>query len=189
MHLAVGELRRLLSSRCVTEESYQSLLASNPWILGAQFEEVMSHPVLDDENVPDFAVRLPGSMHWNLVEIKQPFLPIFRKDGGFSTHLNAAWEQADRYVRFTKDERRYLRDRKHLSFHDTRCTLVVGYDCTDAERRRLADRAATSTCVEVQTWRELLTRAEAYLAKVEDAHRQQVWDRSSSAESRDESST
>lgn len=73
------ELRQLLDAHVTSEAEYQQLLERYPWILGAQYEEVQRHHELDDRNIPDFtAVRVHDQFR-DVLEIKQPFLTLFKK--------------------------------------------------------------------------------------------------------------
>jgi len=79
-------LKKLLAERCDQEGRYQELLEQCPWMLGGgQYTKVMRHVAQDDRNIPDFtAVRCYDECH-DIIELKQPFLQLFRQDGGYTS--------------------------------------------------------------------------------------------------------
>lgn len=89
------ELDDLLNSKNEDEVKYQEFLEKYPWILGAQYEKVQRHSNFDDKNIPDFTCVRVHDKYRDIIEIKQPFLTIFRKDGEFSSEFNDAWNQAE----------------------------------------------------------------------------------------------
>ena len=59
-----------------------------------------SHISLNDENIPDFTgVRYRDGSR-DIIEIKQPFIPIFRGDNLFRSEFNQSWDQVERYLDF-----------------------------------------------------------------------------------------
>src|SRR6185437_6287628 len=108
MKAGLDKLKDLLSRHIESEAAYQELLEEHPWMLGGTYAEVRRHAKLDDARIPDFtAVRCSDRFN-DVVEIKQPFLKLFREDGGFSSEFNDAWNQSEGYLAFVVRQRQYL---------------------------------------------------------------------------------
>ena len=120
----IHELKELLSRNETDESKYQELLKKYPWILGARYELVQDIRKFDDENIPDFTGVRVRDKHRDIIEIKQPFLSIFRKDWNFTSEFNDAWNQVERYLNFTREEKDYL-CRKGLIFDNPKCYLII----------------------------------------------------------------
>jgi len=78
------KLDQFLDQRCEEEAQYQEFFETYPWVLGAQYKRMESHSNLDDKNIPDITGVRVHDDHSDIIEIKQPFLKLFRKDGKFS---------------------------------------------------------------------------------------------------------
>src|SRR6266436_6477516 len=132
----VMELKHLLAIKESRESEYQGLLQKYPWILGAHYRAINNHSRLDDANIPDFTGVRVKDGYRDIFEIKQPFAKIFRKDLGFAAEFNEAWNQAERYINFAREEGDYLR-RKGLLFDNPRCCLLIGFDLSDSEVKKI----------------------------------------------------
>lgn len=153
-------LRSLLSERCEVEGTYQELLAEHPWMLGGQYESVDRHVGLDDSNIPDFTARRSWDKCHDILELKQPFITCFRaRDGEFSAEFNAAWNQAERYVAFTRRQRDYLREEKKLRFDNPRCILILGYKLDDEQLKKVREKESIAQSITVLTYDQLLNVA------------------------------
>jgi hypothetical protein len=169
MKRGLDALRELIQTRCNAESQYQELLQANPWMLGGIYKEVLRHRSLDDARIRDFtALRSYDGMH-DIVEIKQPFLQLFRKDGGFTAAFHDAWNQVESYLTFVHRHRAYLRDEKKLHFENARCTLILGSDLTDDERRAIREKEILYPAVTVLTYQELVQMAENLVQLMEVA--------------------
>lgn len=161
-HMAAGldGLKKLLAGKCTDEAPYQELLQAHPWMLAGSYSALFRHQKFDDENIPDFtAVRCHDDCH-DIIELKQPFLTWFRQDGEFAADFNDAWGQAESYLAFAHEQRVYLREKKHMRFENPRCTLLLGYNLTEANRVRLQQRESMSRLITVLTYDQLLRTAE-----------------------------
>ena len=170
-HMAQGleNLRQLLDERCQDESTYQKLLENHPWMLGGLYVEVMRHATLDDRSIPDFtAVRCYDRFH-DIIELKQPFLKIFRKSGGFTAAFNDAWNQAERYLAFANRQRQYLRDEKELMFENPRCLLMIGYNLSEAELREIRCKEVFSRSLSIITYDNVLETAQHIISLVQNA--------------------
>jgi len=115
-HMAQGvaQLEQLLRERCEEESKYQELLEQHPWMLGQTYSKVVRHQKFDDTAIPDFtAVRCYDDCH-DIIELKHPFIPLFKETGQFRSGFNDAWNQAEDYVNFTRRNRDYLLREKKL---------------------------------------------------------------------------
>ena len=158
-------LRSLLDHRCEGELQYQKLLGKYPWILGVQYKKVESHSYLDDENIPDFTgVRVHDDCH-DIIEIKQPFLRLFRNDGNFCSSFNDSWNQIERYLDFSREETDYLR-RKGLIFNNPNCYLIIGYELTTAELSKIRTKERMNLAIHILTYNDLLRFVENTIALI-----------------------
>ena len=147
-------LRELLVEQTNDEARYQQLLEAHPWVLGAHYTRIQRHTHLDDRNVPDFTGVRSRDGYRDLLEIKPPFMPVYRQDGEFSAEFNAAWNQAERYLHFARTEADYLR-RRGLEFDAPRCVLLAGYGLTDEQVRRLRVKEQLNPAIEILTYNDL----------------------------------
>ena len=169
MQQAITDLQVLLRDRCKEESRYQELLEQYPWFLGAQHTLIERHTSLDDRNIPDFTGVRAHDGTRDLFEIKQPFLQCFRKDGNFSAKFHEAWDQAERYLTFVRNNKDYLRSEKGLVFNNPRCFLLVGSQLSDAQFRKFQEREAHNPSISVLTYEQVLRLGQSLLALVERA--------------------
>lgn len=137
------QLHRLLNERCQDERAYQQLLEKHPWMLGSQYQSVQRHFGLDNQNIPDFTATRSSDQCHDILELKQPFTKCFRSNGDFSSDFNVAWNQAERYIGFTRRQRDYLREEKKLRFENPRCLLIAGYEIEETSSEKFARRRAS----------------------------------------------
>jgi hypothetical protein len=165
------KLRALLEARSEDEKQYQELLEEHPWMLGlGTCSRVRRHQDFDDKNVPDFTATRSADGYEDIVELKQPFLECFRRsDGEFHSNFNEAWNQAERYVAFARNERDYLQRQKGLRFENPRCLLLVGAGWGDDEARRLRVKEAGNLNIKVLTYDQLVAQATEVLSMVRAA--------------------
>lgn len=174
MQQAIAELETLLRERSEEESRYQILLERYPWFLGGQHVRIDRHTSLDDTNIPDFTGIRARDGARDIFEIKQPFLKCFRKDGGFSADFNAAYQQAERYLTFVRNNKEYLRSEKVLVFANPHCFLLIGSELSETERRRFHDRESHNPSITVLTYEQLASLAKALLAVVTRAGEETV---------------
>lgn len=156
-------LLSLLNDRCEDESEFQELLENHPWMLGGQYEAVMRHKGLDDQNIPDFtAIRAADKCH-DILELKQPFMKCFKSKGTPSSAFNDAWDQAGRYLTFTRRWRDYLREQKGLRFENPRCTLIAGYNLSEDELREVREKESLTPGLSVLTYDQLATLSQHVL--------------------------
>lgn len=159
MKQSLDRLVDLLSDQCDDEDTYQELLTAAPWMLGASYSAVMRHQKMDDANIPDFtALRAYDECH-DVVELKQPFLRLFRRDGSFTAAFNDAWNQAERYLDFCQRQRTYLMDQKQLRFENPRCILLIGHDLSVPETDAVRAKESVSRLITVMTYDQLYRNA------------------------------
>lgn len=155
LEAAVETLERQLNDADNEEKTYQRILEENPWMLGGEYSVVQPHRHLDERNLPDFAgVKIHDNSR-DIIEIKAPFLKLFNQDGEFSADFNAAWNQAERYLAFVRQERDYL-SRKGLSFINPKCWLLIGRGLTAQERERIAAKERFVPAIRVLTYDDLV---------------------------------
>jgi hypothetical protein len=169
MQQAIEDLESLLRDRCEEEARYQELLERYPWLLGGQHTLIERHKSLDDRNTPDFTGVRARDGARDVFEIKQPFLQCFRKDGHFSANFHAAWDQAERYLTFVRNNKDYLRSEKGLVFSNPYCFLLVGSHLSDSELRRFHEREAHNPSISLLTYEQVLRLGRVLLELVERA--------------------
>jgi hypothetical protein len=164
----VRELKELLNRKETDESKYQELIQKYPWILGLQFEAVQDHRKLDDENIPDFTgVRRVHDKERDIIEIKQPFIQIFRRDGNFASEFNDAWNQVERYLNFAREEKDYLR-RKGLRFNNPKCYLFIGFEIPDDGLKKIKNKEKLNPAIEIRTYKDLLAYVESTIEFVKN---------------------
>ncbi len=156
----IHKLLTLLNAENNNESSYQQLFQNYPWILGTSYDQIVRHQKLDDENIPDFlGVRVYDQL-MDIFEIKPPFMKIFRTGGGYTSEFNDSWNQAERYLAFAQIERDYLQ-RKGLYFDNPKCILIVGYNISQEEERKLRTKQRLNPTIQVLTYNHILALAKA----------------------------
>ena len=128
-------------------------------MLGGQYESVQRHLGLDDENIPDFTATRSWDHCHEILELKQPFMKCFRSTGELSSDFNDAWNQAERYIAFTRRQRDYLREEKKLRFENARCILIAGYEIEDDFLRKIREKESIALSISVLTYDQLLNVA------------------------------
>ncbi len=156
---ALDRLIDLIAQQCEDEAAYQQLLESAPWMLGTSYSAVLRHQRMDDANIPDFtALRAYDECH-DVIELKQPFLRLFRRDGSFSAAFNDAWNQSERYLDFCQRQRTYLMEQKQLRFENPRCILVIGHELSVPESDAVRAKESANRMISVMTYYQLYRHA------------------------------
>ncbi|MCP5555903.1 MAG: Shedu anti-phage system protein SduA domain-containing protein [Verrucomicrobiales bacterium] len=159
MKESLDRLGTLLDDGCDDEARYQELLASAPWMLGNSYSLLARHQKMDDSNIPDFtALRAYDECH-DVVELKQPFLKLFRADGSFSATFSDAWNQAERYLDFCQRQRTYLLEQKKLRFENPRCILLIGQNLTAEQSDAIRAKESLNRLITVMSYDQLLRNA------------------------------
>lgn len=156
----IRDLTNLLDANQVNESKYQELIARYPWMLGAQYNSVDDHRKLDDKNIPDFTVVKARDNCRDILEIKSPFMPILRKDLKLTSEFNEAWNQAERYLKFARENKDYLQRQKGLLFENPRCYLLAGHRLALEARKKLEIKQAMNPAIEILTYDNLKALAQ-----------------------------
>ncbi|MBT4502305.1 MAG: DUF4263 domain-containing protein [Gemmatimonadetes bacterium] len=169
MEQAIATLEKLLADACEIEAQYQELLAQHPWMLGRPYSEVVRHQPLDDSAIPDLtAIRCYDGCH-DIIELKQPFLPLFKASGQFAAPFNDAWNQVESYLQFTLRNRGYLLQEKGLRFENPSSILICGHSLQESELATIRQKESISRAVSVLTYDHLLKTARHVLDLVRTA--------------------
>jgi hypothetical protein len=164
---AVIELTQLLKKQEEQESKYQYFLKKYPWSFGAQYGSVHSHQEFNDENIPDFSgVRIRDGAR-DIIEIKNPFLKLFRADGEFTSDFYHAWNQVERYLDFARREPDYLRRQKGLRFENPHCYLIAGYCLSEKQIDKLHVKERMNPAITILTYDDLLTLIDGTVKFVE----------------------
>lgn len=169
MRAGLEALDRLLADRVTDEAKYQELLERHPWMLGGVYDRVERHSKLDDARIPDFTGRRSSDLHHDIIEIKQPFLSLFKQSGQLGANFNDAWNQTEGYVAFVQRQRSYLREEKGLAFENPQAVLLVGQNLTDEQRRVVREKESGNLFMKVLTYDELRRVAQHLVELVETA--------------------
>lgn len=168
---ALTELEELLLGRERDESKYQKYLINHPWIFGAEYKLIKSHKSFDDENVPDFTgLRVRDSTN-DIIEIKSPFLSLFTQHNKFRAEFNAAWNQAERYLDFTRQEKDYLKRQKNLIFENPKCYLLVGYNLDKKQINEIRRKERMNPSITIYTYNDLLVMAKSTIDFVKNLKR------------------
>jgi len=159
MENGLSRLKQFLKERNESESSYQELLSEHPWMLGGLYSEINRHSALDDQRIPDFTAIRCYDHCLDIIEIKQPFLKLFRKTGGYAAAFNDAWNQAESYISFAVQHRNYLYEEKELQFDNPRCILLLGYNLTQKELREIRKKEGLGRIITVFTYDHLVETA------------------------------
>ncbi|MEM7536945.1 MAG: Shedu anti-phage system protein SduA domain-containing protein [Chloroflexota bacterium] len=155
----IEQLRLMLNDNERTEAQYQKLFEDNPWLLGSTYKKIVRHKKLDDEHIPDLVGIRASDNFMDIFEIKQPFLKLFLDNGHFSNEFYKSWDQAERYLNFTKTQPFYLQQ-KGLRFENPKCILIMGYDLSDENKSKLSIKESMNPLIQVMTYEKILSLAE-----------------------------
>ncbi len=159
----VRELRQLLATGCSDESIFQQLFSRYPWVLGLHYQSIQRHEALDDRNIPDFTGVLVTDGFRDIFEVKPPSMKIFRNDGEFSAEFNTAWNQAERYLDFAREEKDYLL-RKGLQFDNPKCLLISGYNLESTHIPKIRLKQRLNPAIQLLTFNDVLVYMESTVA-------------------------
>ena len=166
LDLSIKKLTDLLESSINEESKYQNYFVEFPWVLGLQYNVVQSHRKLDDENIPDFTGVRVHDGYRDILEIKPPFEPLFTEEGELNAYFNKSWNQAERYLSFTRQYRDYLSHAKGLNFENPKCYLLCGYNLSESQLNKIRIKASMNPAIQFLTYDQLLTIIQNIIAKV-----------------------
>ena len=153
------EIKELLNSQNNEESNYHKWLQKYYWIFGLEYKLIESHKNLDDKRIPDFTgIRVYDDFR-DVFEIKAAFIPWFQKDGRFNSKFNEAWNQVEEYLNFAIEDKDYLR-RKGLNFDNPKCYLILGYDLSEKQIKKIRTKARVNPAINFRTYDDLMAWAE-----------------------------
>lgn len=174
MQAGLEKLDQLLAGGVTDEAEYQKLLEEHPWMLGGVYDRIERHTKLDDTRIPDFTGRRSSDLNHDVIEIKQPFLPLFKQTGRLGSNFNDAWNQAEGYLAFAQRCRTYLRDEKGIAFENPQGFLLVGHGLTEDQRKVIREKESVSLFMNVLTYDELRRTAQHLIELVRKASEESV---------------
>jgi hypothetical protein len=151
----IQEFISLIDNNNNNEAKYQEFLEKYPWVFGAQYSMIQRHTNLDDSNIPDFTGVRVHDNYRDIFELKPPFMKLFRKNGNFTSDFNDAWNQAERYLDFAREEKAYL-NRKGMRFDNPKCYLVLGLNLSDEKIREIRRKEKMNPAIQLITYDDLL---------------------------------
>ena len=156
---ALVELETLLKKGDNDESTYQDYFINNPWVFGAKYKLIESHKPFNDDNIPDFTgVRVRDSAR-DIIEIKPPFLPLFTQRNQFRSDFNIAWNQAERYLDFARQESDYLKRQKNVIFENPKCYLLAGYNLSKTQMKEILRKERMNPAITILTYNDLFVMA------------------------------
>jgi len=162
----IRKLESLLASQNNDESKYQELLMQYPWVIGFTYNLVQRHTRLDDKNIPDFTGVRVHDEGRDIIEIKPPFTKMFRENGDFGNEFNEAWNQAERYLDFARQDKDYLA-RKNFKFDNPKCILILGYNLTVNDLARVRTKERLNPAISLRTYNDLLVSMKATVSFIE----------------------
>lgn len=156
LEMPIYELEKMLKDHEKSESKYQEWIEKYPWILGLQYKTIQPHPIFDNENIPDFNGIRTHDDYRDIIEIKQPFLNLFRQDGGYTSEFNDSWNQVERYLLHVKENKDYLDRNKGLKFENPSCILIIGYDLSSSQREALRKKEKMNSAIKIYTYNDLI---------------------------------
>ncbi len=157
---AITKLKEMLANKDEKEQNYQNLIKNHPWMLGSNYSLVEGKKKFDDENIPDFTAVRAHDKFRDIIEIKQPFLKLFRENRDFTSDFNDSWNQIERYLNFARENKDYLMRNKGLKYDNPKCILIIGFDLTSAEKGRIRNKEKMNPAITVLTYNALIDMAE-----------------------------
>ena len=151
----IQEFTSLIDNNNNNEAEYQEFLEKYPWVFGAQYSLIQRHTNLDDSNIPDFTGVRVHDNYRDIIELKPPFMKLFRNNGNFSSNFNDAWNQAERYLNFAREEKDYL-NRKGMRFDNPKCYLVLGLNLSVEKIREIRRKEKMNPAIQLITYDDLL---------------------------------
>jgi len=158
---ALVHLKNFLDNKEDDEEKYQKFFTEHPWIFGAQYEKVDSHKKLNDKNIPDFTGVRIKDKHRDIIEIKQPFLELFKKGNHFNSNFNDSWNQTEEYLDFVVQNSDYLYREKGMLFDNPQCFLLVGYNLSEKQIKSLRTKERRNPSIRILTYNDVLAMGKA----------------------------
>lgn len=157
---AIQDLRDLLVAKVEDEAQYQRHLQRHPWMLGLEYSAVEAHRRFDDETIPDFTGVRATDRCRDIIEIKPPFLDLFKKDGAPSMTFMETWHQAERYLDYARKNQDFLSRQKNLRFENPKCYLLIGTRFSDEQRSQIRIKESSNPSIRVLTYFDLISYAE-----------------------------
>lgn len=157
----IREIKDLLNRNENDESKYQELFEKYPWAFGAEYSIIQRHEYLDDENIPDFTGVKVSDGSRDIFELKPPTMKVFAKSGDFTSDFNKAWNQAERYLDFVRRNEDYLRKEKGRIFDNPKCYLILGWNLSEEERKKIRIKERSNPSVHLRTYNDLISFMES----------------------------
>lgn len=152
----ISELTELLDDHEEDESHYQEYFKNYPWVLGIKYRHIQSHRRLNDKNIPDFTgVRVSDGFR-DIIEIKSPFITVFTMKGELASAFNKAWNQVVRYLNYARENRDTLRREKGLNFDNPRGYIIIGFNISDRQLKKIRNKEKLTPAIEVLTYNDVL---------------------------------
>jgi hypothetical protein len=157
----IRELKNLISKDEIDESKYQELLQKYPWAFGAEYSMIQRHEFLDDKNIPDFTGVRVHDGNRDIFELKPPTMQVFTTSWDFTSDFHKAWDQAERYLDFTRRNEDYLRKAKGRSFDNPKCYLILGWNLSKEELKKIRTKERGNPSIRLITYNDLIAFMES----------------------------
>lgn len=164
----IKELTKLLKNESKREEDYQQFFTKYPWFFGVNYKKIQDLRRFDDKNIPDFTGVRAHDQYRDIIEIKQPFMRLFKRANKLNAKFNDSWNQAERYLLFARENQDYLKREKGLAFSNPKCILIAGYNLTEEQQKRINEKQRLVGNITFYTYDNILAIAKNMITLSKD---------------------
>lgn len=169
------ELVDLVNSSATSESAIQNLLASNPWLFGSEYSELVERRTWTRDDRLDFMLRRTIDDYLEIVEIKTPFSePLMRYDDSHDSYfpsakLSAVLGQVVRYIEEVERQRDAIIAKDGYDTLKIRARVIIGRDGNRDHQKALHNFNAHLHRVEIITFDQLLRTGKRVLDLFQEA--------------------
>jgi hypothetical protein len=157
------------------EPALQQLLASNPWLFGSEYSELLPRRSWTRDDRLDFMLRRTADDYLEVIEIKTPFRePLLKYDSSHDSYapaspLSLALGQVIRYIEEIERDRDSILAKDGYDTLKVRARLIIGRDGDPLMMAALRNLNSHLHRVEVLTFDQLLRIADRVLSVFTDS--------------------
>lgn len=155
-------LANLVETRHTQEQTFQNLLAQNPWMFGSEYSELLDRRIWTRDDNVDFMLRRTSDNYLEVIEIKTPFDDaLLLKDKSHdsyypSSKLSPVIGQVIRYIAELERDRDKIISKDKCDPLKVRARVIVGRDGNAAHQEALRSLNAHLHRLEIVTYDQLL---------------------------------
>lgn len=179
MNLAVyrqvlSQLVRLVESPGTREKEFQTLLESQPWLLGSEYSAILDRRRWTRDEIADFVPRRTTDGWLELIEIKTTLdgQPLFVQDRSHNTlyagaELSKVTAQVQNYLERLDRDRDRIKANDNEDFTKTRARIIIGRDGAPDQQEALRRYNGHLHRIEVMTFDGLMAVARRLVSYLE----------------------